>query len=105
MELVIQIKTSLYSGLLLNSLYYSEDNQGRGGYKTRHGIPIRMRLPDGLIVKQPQVVITNVINLGKKFGEEAMYELKIDLFSVIDGYCGDILESLSFNNCNPRYSK
>lgn len=100
MELVIQIKTSLYSGLLLNSLYYSEDNQGRGGYKTRHGIPIRMRLPDGLIVKQPQVLITNVINLGKKFGEEAMYELKIDLFSVIDGYCGDILDSLSFNNCN-----
>ena len=30
MELVIQIKTSLYSGLLLNSLYYSEDNQGQG---------------------------------------------------------------------------
>jgi hypothetical protein len=112
MQTVIQLKQCLYSGYLLNTLRWVPGKEGpdgkirNGSYQTRHGISMRVKLPPYMISddNQPQVLITDSLSMNSKmFGEEIMYELKVGNISIIDGYCGDILDTLMYIQCQqPR---
>jgi HrpA-like RNA helicase len=111
LNLVLQLKACLQSGYIFNTLRFvpskkenpKDAERGICYYQTRHGFTIRVQLMKDRLIEQPQVLITDSLTVKRKgFKEEIMYEIKCGLISIVDGYCGDIIDYLTYSQCRPN---